>query len=345
MMSAGFQWGSKATLPEQVTSRIANEISEPPASVPRYTPKVENPHNNKKRVHEEENSTPAPYKPNSHRKFRSINHGSNSSKFKKSKTPKILGQTLPISRLIEVLDHKPLQNLLLDLVNMHPEIGNTINKLSPKPTVHNSINLLKEKFDDILSHLPYKCDVESDYSYLRVKPYLTEFLNCLSDFILNFLPPIEVNIVHSLTFLDLITFMIHELPNFTNSEFQYTRMMAYEQIGNTWLIVLSQKIQGDIEGETSSTQSPPEDSATENSIKLVKVVQHLGLVEKLSKHNELGHGKFKLALDLIKSEIDQVEMFNHALSGAQNGANSGGVLGDLITVDYSNFSITARTSH
>ncbi|ABN64548.1 predicted protein, partial [Scheffersomyces stipitis CBS 6054] len=250
-----------------------------------------------------------------------------SSKFKKSKTPKILGQTLPISRLIEVLDHKPLQNLLLDLVNMHPEIGNTINKLSPKPTVHNSINLLKEKFDDILSHLPYKCDVESDYSYLRVKPYLTEFLNCLSDFILNFLPPIEVNIVHSLTFLDLITFMIHELPNFTNSEFQYTRMMAYEQIGNTWLI------------------SPPEDSATENSIKLVKVVQHLGLVEKLSKHNELGHGKFKLALDLIKSEIDQVEMFNHALSGAQNGANSGGVLGDLITVDYSNFSITARTSH
>ena len=32
----------------------------------------------------------------------------------------------------------------------------------------------------IISHLPYKCDVESDYSYLRIKPHLQEFYHqCL----------------------------------------------------------------------------------------------------------------------------------------------------------------------
>ncbi|KAK6459537.1 tethering factor for nuclear proteasome STS1 [Scheffersomyces xylosifermentans] len=364
MISAGFKWGARPVLEDPSNNshndEPASEISNLPTSVPRYTPKITETNSNpqssmKKRRYEEEASrlsSSTVHKPSStSRKYRSINinHNNTNNKFKKSKTPKILGQNLPITRLIEVLDHKTLQGLLHDLVQTHPEIGNTINKLSPKPSVQNSINLLKEKFEDIGRHLPYKCDVESDYSYLRIKPYLNEFLSCLSDFILNFLPPIELNIIHSLTFLHLITNLIHDLPNFTNNEFQYTRTMAYEQIANTWLIVLSQNIQdsidGDVPASAGSTSSSADDSATENSIKLVKVVQELDLEEKLNKHNELSHGKFKVALEFLKSEMEQVEMFNHALTSGQNSASGSGVLGDLITVNYSNFSISARTSH
>ncbi|ODV79194.1 tethering factor for nuclear proteasome STS1 [Suhomyces tanzawaensis NRRL Y-17324] len=364
MVSAGFQWGIKPPAPSFGSS--ATSTSDFHIDVPRYTPSIHpvdaastNESNIKKRrlLDDESNATVAvsspPFASESQYKFsqRKVHSQVSSNKFKKSKTPKILGQTLPVTRLIEVLDQKALQNLLLDLVQIHPEIASTIHNRSPKPTVQNSLLLLKEKFQNIISHLPYKCDIESDYSYLRVKSHLNEFLNCLSDFILHFLPPIETNTPNSLIFLDHITDLIHELPNFTNNEFQYTRQLAYEQIANAWFIVLNQKIQ--YEGSESQSDSYSglvsienfEDP--ENSLKLIKIIEDLNLQEKLEKHNEQSNGKFKVILEFIKSEINLVEMFNNAMNNLNNGADGSpsNVFGDLITVDYSKFSISARTSH
>lgn len=343
-MSTGFSWGVK---PLSENSKINNGLGDMPTSVPRYTPNVKPINNNigKKRRHLEEQESKV-HKPTSNRKY---NTSANSaSKYKKSRTPTILGQKLPLNRLIEVLDHTSLQNMLESLVQEHPEIANTIDKLSPKPNLMDSIELIKQKFNNIMHHLPYKCDMESDYSYLRIKPYLNEFLNCLSDFILNFLPPVELNAFNSLKFLDEITGLIHNLPNFSNTEFQYTKSMAYEQVANTWLIVVNQNIlpenattanHPNNNNEPSSSVSSPPPANIENLAQFIKIVDELDLQQKLAKHDSVSMGKFKLILELIKSEIENYENFNHTLNN-----NHGGILNDLITVDYSNFSITARTS-
>lgn len=246
-----------------------------------------------------------------------------------------------MSRLIEALDHKGLQNLLDTLVKNDPEIALTVQKLSVKPTIKNSIELIKEKFENIRNHFPYKCDTESDYSYLRIKPHLTEFLNCASDFILNILPPIETNISVSIEVLDTITNLIHDLPHFSNNEFQYTKSMAYEQIANTWLIVLSQRLQDDTNSQVYEESGELVSSNYESSVEIVKIIEELNLQHVLDTHNEKSLGKFKMVIDFIKSELDNYEQINQSL----NNGGSSNLINDLITVDYSNFSLSARTSH
>lgn len=301
MMSAGFQWGVKEGIATE--QRFKNRGREFEAhAVPQKA--------SKKRRFDDE---PAASNPR-------VLH-------KRSKTPKIIGQSLPLPRLIEVLDHKSLQNLLVDLIQTHPEIANTVTKLSPKPTLANSINLVKEKYATIVKHFPYKCDVESDYSYLRVKPHIHEFLNCLSDFILNFLPPIEHNVINSLTFLDVVTSLIHDLPRFTNNEFQYTRLMAYEQLANTWIIVLSQKM-----------EEKPESSAEDETPYLYRVIVDLQLDEKLAKHDQLSGGKFRNVVEFVRAEMEQAELIMNSGGKAQPSG-----LGDFITMDYSNYLISATS--
>lgn len=323
MMSTGFHWGSpKGTGINEFDSMV------------KYVPVKKTSMNNKKRRMDELDDEFE----NDENRQEGMHTGSrkviNPHKYKKSKTPNIIGQLLPVNRLVEVLDHHSLQRLLQDLIQVHPEISGTINKLSPKPTVSHSITLLKEKFECIIAHLPYKCDVESDYSYLRIKPYLNEFLNCLSDFILHFLPPVEMDVIVTLSFLDLITDLVRELPNFSNSEFQYTKSMAYEQIANTWLIAMNAHSHDE---ESSNAEVTPE---AENSIKLIKIIEDMNLEEKVMKYNDSSLGKFKLVLDFIRSQREIKDKLDHMLNN-----NGSSLLSDLITVDYSNFSITAKSSH
>lgn len=346
-MSTGFSWGVKPL----ESNENNNSINEIPTAVPRYTPSLKTTNNShmsgKKRRYSEEQESKV-VKPTSNRK--QYAHPSTQYKHKKSRTPKISGQKLPMNRLIEALDHAALQKLLETLMNEHPEISHTIDRISPKPTLMDSIELIKQKFNNILQHMPYKCDMESDYSYLRIKPHLNEFLNCLSDFILNFLPPVEMNTLNSLKFLDEVTDLIHTLPNFSNSEFQYTKLMAYEQISNTWLIVLNNKMHPDDasinnnstnsgEAPSSSSSPGPVQFNMENSAQLIKIIEELNLQQKLTKHDSMSMGKFKVVIEFVNAEIESYENFNHTIT------NNGGILNDLITVDYSNFSITARTSH
>lgn len=301
MMSTGFAW---------------NSTQLEPSPVPNYKEAVG--FGNRKRRFDDDAPKPQKLGP------RTV--ATPSSRYKRTKTPRITGQNLPIPRLIEVLDRKSLQSLLDNLVQTHPEVAETIQKLSPKPSAKDSLALVKEKFTCITHHLPYKCDVESDYLYVRVKLYLHEFLDCVSDFILNVLPPIETNISNSIQFLDSITSMIHQLPNFSNSEFQYTKNMAYNQIANTWLIVLSQRYQDDEEN-------------LESTVELIKVIEDLNLQHRLQHHNQRSSDKFKVVSDFVAAEVANYDKITQSMSSQPL------LLSDLITVDYSNYSLSARTSH
>ncbi|EGW30999.1 uncharacterized protein SPAPADRAFT_62896 [Spathaspora passalidarum NRRL Y-27907] len=334
MMTAGFHWGVSANPSNATESTIhdhqhrrskessKSDITLTTTSIP----------NTKKRRYDDDD-IPKTITTSHGRKY-SI--PTPISKSKRSKTPRIIGQSLPTNRLIEVLDKSNLENLLQDLLRTHPEIESSIIKLAAKPQLSNSIKLLQSKFDSILNHLPYKCDVESDYSYLRIKPHLQEFFNCLSDFILNYLPPIESSIINSLTFLQEVTNLIHNIPNFSNNEFQYTKSMAYEQIANTWLIVVSQE--DDTTPVPSSTTENTTTPSEEEHKQIISIIKDYDLIEKLEKHNDISNSKFQMVIDYLKSELEQHELI-------MSRATTTNPLSDFITVDYSNFSMMARTSH
>lgn len=304
------------TTPHYPTHMTSTDFSwRKPDAHTRYTPKTLS---RKRRLSDDEPVRPPADKPLARR-------------IKRSRTPRILGQNLPVSRIVELMDHASLQRLLQEVVTHHPEVGHTVQLLAPKPTVKEAMQLVQRKLDDMVAHLPYKCDVESDYSYARVKPYLTELLNCISDFILTLLPPMEASLASACQMLDLITDTIHALPDFSNSEFQYTRQTAYEQLANLWLIVLAHHQDEDHE----LCDDAPK---VESSIELMKVVAELDLVAKVQRHNDKAHGKFAPVAEFLRAELD---VYDHI--HAHNAPGS--IFNDLITVDYSNYSIAARTSH
>lgn len=255
---------------------------------------------------------------------------------KRAKHPIIRGERLPINRLIETLNRHSVNNLLADLVKIHPEIVKTIHDIQPKVEVQDAMTIIQSKFDAISENLPYKGDIENDYSYLRIKPFLNEFLNCLSDYILNYLPPIETNFLNSLTFLDFVTNMIIKLPHFTNNEYKYIKTKCYEQVSNTWIIILNNLVE-----DTASNEEDHENESEEDDIdpevlfNLMKIINDLGLKQKLQMYNELSENKFERVMNYIDHKCD---LFNQ-----NNNVDNG--LRDLISVDYSNYSLTANTSN
>ncbi|GMM43598.1 Sts1 protein [Pichia kluyveri] len=134
----------------------------------------------------------------------------------------IIGQKLPINRIIETLNKEKLQLLINKLINEKPEINNLILNLSPVIEPNDALNQLNEKLEIILKNLPYKVEINSDYSFLRVKYFVNDFFQSLSEFSLNYLPPIENNLIISINFLKKFLIEIfHKLPNFNTVEFKY----------------------------------------------------------------------------------------------------------------------------
>lgn len=258
-------------------------------------------------------------------------------KLKRVKTPKIQGLSLPVGRVIEVLDHTSLQDLLHQIVQTHPEVAQTITKMAQRPSTRDLVELIRQKAKNIIDHLPYKCDTESDYSYIRIKPYLTELLHTISDFILSLLPPMELSLASACELLDVITRLMHDLPNFTNNEFQYTKAVAYEQIANLWFIVLAHH-NGDDISELDETGAAVAHNV-EHLIEFAKAVEEMDLQKTLDKHNEMTRGKFLKVAEYVRAGMEQYEELNRQISGG------GSIINDFITVDYSNYLISARTSH
>lgn len=279
-------------------------------------------------------------KPNHPSSFQHLSYNQPGPRIKKSRTPKIYGLVLPVNRVIETLDRESLQLLLQQIVSTHPEITTTISRIAPKASLEDSVKLMKEKFCAIRDHLPYKCDIESDYSYIRVKVHLTEFLNCLSDFILTLLPPMDAGLANACAMLDTITNMIHDLPNFTNNEFQYTKTTAYEQIANLWLIVLTSDASREDDSDAVCDESALSSLNMERTLEFVKTLREHDILKKIEKHNEMTFGKFTAVSDFIKSELEACEKVHDSLNN-----NGRSLLSDMISVDYSNYSISARTSH
>jgi len=206
---------------------------------------------------------------------------------KRTRVQRIIGQPLPTNRIIEVLDKKNLQHLLTNLINLHPEITQDVYHCAPKPTVHCAIEVLSSKIDLIINNLPYKVDASSEYSYLRVKPLIEDFLSALSDYTLHFLPPVETQPSNSLEFLDQATNLLHKLPNFSKLSNNYFKELAYEQLSHTWCICLKEFI-----------KSP---NSTNNAGLLLLINNNWEA--KLKRHNDDSNNKLEPVVEFFKDEI------------------------------------------
>lgn len=236
---------------------------------------------------------------------------------KKSRSAtKIQGQQLPASRLVESLDHESLKTLLTNLITTHPEITDSVYKCSPRPSVESCIDILRAKAELIIAQLPYKVDIGSEYAYLRVKPYIDDFLHALSDYTLNFLSPVEVTPGVSLEFLDHATTLLHKLPHFNKPSNNYFSDLAYEQLGQTWVDSLKEFIKA---GEDDSG---------------IYVLINQGWENKLRTHNEQSNGRLGNASDWFSGEVkdvqelDAAKRFNFSMGNSPivRGIDSGNLL-------------------
>ncbi|ODV64378.1 Sts1p, partial [Ascoidea rubescens DSM 1968] len=153
----------------------------------------------------------------------------------------IKGKQLPLQRLINVLDKEQLCTLVNKLIQEKPELNEIVLKktysLKLIPGIENSLKYLENYLNGkILKNLPYKDDIESEYSFLRIEKNLIEFYNILSDFLLSFLPPIEISFKNSIFFINGVTNIIHNLPNFKISQYNlYHKSNIYNQLSDAWL--------------------------------------------------------------------------------------------------------------
>lgn len=157
---------------------------------------------------------------------------------KRSRQHTVPGEPLPVARLVELMLREELQRWVLGMVQNHPELAPEISAQAAKPSVATLLELLGAKLQAVLAALPYKVDPASDYAYVRVKPPLDEFYAACSEYTLLFLAPVESNPMTLLDFLEGITLLLHQLPTWSNPDFHYRRVLAYERIAHTWVLVL-----------------------------------------------------------------------------------------------------------
>ncbi|KAH3671651.1 hypothetical protein OGAPHI_000356 [Ogataea philodendri] len=235
---------------------------------------------------------------------------------KKIRQPEVAGQKLSVSRIIETLDQESLQNLISNLVSEHPEIASTLLMISPQVTIDDSLQVLEQKLDRILENMPYRVDASSDYSFLRVKSLVEDFFQSLSDYILNYLPPVESDLSIPLTFLmKFLTKCFPRLPKFQAVEFRYYHGLTIDKLNTILDDILTQFL-----------------SEKKHNILLVINNNWLDDFRKIS---ELNDNHFSSIYEHLKQEIDHYHNPEVDASGSAAAANSNRLMGLANLLNFS----------
>lgn len=254
----GFSWGFTSTslahkqetkLPSNVTTinRDSNEQ--------RPKRRMEDDNGNSNSSNNENNEDNIEALRNSHlitRPLSNMNYSNTSKKHivrkRKSNLSQIIqGQALPIQRGIELMEKEQLQDMVLELIKSNPQISQHVHQtiVNEDFKIEKCINILKLKLSQLYENIPYnkaflndnsvKLD---DYAFVRMKPHILEFLNCLVDFILDNIPPRKRDLHESLKFLDTCTEMTINLPRFQLPSNNYYYDKCLEQLSCIWCTLI-----------------------------------------------------------------------------------------------------------
>jgi hypothetical protein len=158
---------------------------------------------------------------------------------KKIRSNDMSGRPLSLPRLLETLDAASLRNVLQQICERQPEIGEEVVKSAPRPSVISALGVIQEYQDKLQAAFPYGGS-SSDYTYYRVKAPLVALLEALADFTPQYLPPMETQTNISLQFLDGATKMIHSLPDWDSQSYRHHKENAYDEISRAWALVINE---------------------------------------------------------------------------------------------------------
>lgn len=206
-------------------------------------------------------------------------------RLKKRRNPEIFGQKLSLDRVLETLDKDGLRQMIMTIVNEHPQLSYEISNMSPKVTVDSALSALKLKLDNIIDNLPYKVDPTSDYSFLRVKGYALEFFQALSDYTLSYLLPTENNLTDAIHFmLKTLVDIFCKLPKFQAVEFRYYYKLTVDKFNSILLDTVSNFI-------------------SERKQNILLIINE-GWLEKFIKINELNDNAFMRPYQYLREQVD-----------------------------------------
>lgn len=191
--------------------------------------------------------------------------------------PNLAGRPLSVDRLLETLDKDSLRSVLKTLCDRNPGLRDEVMQVSPRPSIQSTLQVLRQYYDRLMQSFPLGPNPRSDYSYDRVRPQWHDLLEALTDFTPHFLPPNEQQSSISLEYLDEVTRIIHDLPEWDNAQFNLAKQNAYEEISRAWASVIK------------------EASKRGGGIQL----QYNGWEEKLRAHNDKSGGRLREAYEAL----------------------------------------------
>lgn len=159
---------------------------------------------------------------------------------RKRARPNLTGRPLTIDRLLETLDRDSLRSVVRTLANRNPQLRDEILQAAPRPSVSSTLEVLRQYLDRLHQAFPLDPNPRSDYCYDRVRPQWNDLLDALTDFTPHFLPPNESQSAPSLTYLDGVTQIIHELPEWDTAQHNLSKQNAYEEISGAWASVIKE---------------------------------------------------------------------------------------------------------
>ncbi|RFU25321.1 hypothetical protein B7463_g11014, partial [Scytalidium lignicola] len=196
---------------------------------------------------------------------------------KKARANEVTGRPLSLPRLLETLDAQSLRAVLQAICERHPDIGREVVTSAPRPSVASTLDVLTRYQQKLRDAFPFGGNPQSDYAYNRVKQALTELVDAILDFTPHYLPPNESQVATSLSFLDGVTKVIHDLPNWDSHSHRHHKDNTYDEISKAWALVIS------------------ESSKRGGGFQL----HSGGWDQKLTKHNEQSGGRMQIAVNAL----------------------------------------------
>ena len=159
---------------------------------------------------------------------------------RKRARPNLTGRPLTVDRLLETLDKDSLRSVIRTLSDRNPQLREEIIHIAPRPSVASTLEVLRQYLDRLHQSFPLEPNPRSDYSYDRVRPQWNDLLDALTDFTPHFLPPNESQSSTSLAYLDGVTQIITELPEWDTAQYNLAKHNAYEEISRAWVSVIKE---------------------------------------------------------------------------------------------------------
>ncbi|KAL6921959.1 hypothetical protein ACHAPO_002719 [Fusarium lateritium] len=226
---------------------------------------------------------------------------------KKVRANEIIGRPLALPRLLETLDTSQLRTVLERICETHPDIGHEVVTQAPRPSVSSAVEVLQGYEQKMKDAIPYG-ESSPEYTYYRVKEPLVAFIDALSDFTPQFLPPNETQPTKSLEFLNEATDFIHRLPNWEPQAYRHHKETAYEEISKAWALVINEA------GKKAGGLN----------------LHSGGWDQILSRHNEQSGGRLSTAIHAMSMSVGW--MGSNANTGS--GSASDSILNQLMSGSY-----------